>query len=86
MWLNEGSCLRLQSCWLNRIWSYSLLVEGPRDGPPLRILTLVDEHTGDRVAIDAEWRVDSMSVLERLVELFIRQGAPHYLSSDNVLT
>ena len=83
LWLNDGSCLRLRPGWPNHVWSYDFVADRTSDGRPLKMLTVVDEYTRECLAIDVERRADAMSVLERLAALFLEQGAPDYLRSDN---
>ena len=83
LWLNDGSCLRLRSCWRDHVWAYDFVADRTRDGRPLKMLTVVDEYTRECLAIDVERRADSMSVLERLAALFVERGVPDYLRSDN---
>lgn len=47
------------------------------------MLTIIDEHTRECLAIDVARKLKSEDVLERLSDLFIRRGVPKYLRSDN---
>ena len=47
------------------------------------MLTVVDEYSRECLAIVTERRLKSDDVLECLAELFIRNGAPEYIRSDN---
>jgi len=47
------------------------------------MLTIVDEHTHESLAIDVARKLKSEDVLERLSDLFIRRGVPKYIRSDN---
>jgi transposase InsO family protein len=47
------------------------------------MLTIVDEHTRESLAIDVARKLRSEDVLERLSDLFIRRGVPKYIRSDN---
>ena len=53
------------------------------DGRPVKLLTIVDEHTRECVAIDVERRLRSDDVLFRLAELFVGRGVPTHVRSDN---
>ena len=53
------------------------------DGRAVRMLTLIDEYTRECLAIDVARRLTSEDVLERLGDLFLRRGVPHYIRSDN---
>ena len=47
------------------------------------MLTLIDEHTRECLAIDVARKLKSGDVLERLSDLFVRRGVPAYIRSDN---
>jgi len=47
------------------------------------MLTLIDEHTRECLAIDVRRKLKSEDVLERLSELFVCRGVPDYIRSDN---
>lgn len=53
------------------------------DGRPLRLLTMIDEHTRECLSIDVARRLNSEDVLGRLTHLFVLRGVPKYLRSDN---
>ena len=83
LWLNDGSCLRLRPEHRNHVWSYDFVADRTHDGRPLRMLTIVDEHTRECLAIDVARRLGSNDVLERLADLFVQRGTPDYIRSDN---
>ncbi len=47
------------------------------------MLTIVDEYTRECLSIDVDRSLTSISVLERLADLFIERGAPEHIRSDN---
>ena len=53
------------------------------DGRAFRMLTIIDEHTRECLAIDVNRRLNSESVLERLSDLFVRRGVPDHIRSGN---
>ncbi len=59
------------------------MVDRTNDGRSFRMLTLIDEHTRECLAIDVARKLKSEDVLERLSDLFVRRGAPKYIRSDN---
>ena len=83
LWLNDGSCVRLRPAHKDHVWSYDFVADRTSDGRAFRMLTLIDEHTRECLAIDAARRLRSEDVLERLSDLFIRRGVPKYIRSDN---
>lgn len=83
LWFNDGSCVRLRPQHKNHVWSYDFMAARTSDGRPIRILTLIDEHTRECLAIDVARRLGSEDVQDRLTDLFLRRGTPEYLRSDN---
>lgn len=53
------------------------------DGRLFRMLTILDEHTRECLAIDVARKLTSEDVLARLSDLFVRRGVPDYVRSDN---
>ena len=49
----------------------------------MRLLRIVEEHTGESLAIDVARKLNSESVLERLGWLFVHRGIPEHIRSDN---
>ena len=83
LWLADGSCVRLRPTHKDHVWSYDFVLDRTSDGRTFRMLTLIDEHSRECLAIDVARRLTSEDVLERLSDLFVRRGVPTYLRSDN---
>jgi transposase InsO family protein len=83
LWLNDGSCIRLRPEHRNHVWSYDFVMDRTHDGKQIRMLTVMDEHTRECLAIDVERRLNSENVLDRLAQLFVERGTPSYIRSDN---
>ena len=83
IWLNDGSCVRLRPAYKDHVWSYDFVQDRTSDGRAFRMLTLIDEHSRECLAIDVARRLNSENVLERLSDLFVRRGVPDYIRSDN---
>jgi putative transposase len=83
LWLADGSCVRLRPAYKDHVWSYDFVVDRTSDGRAFRMLTLIDEHTRECLAIDVARKLGSEDVLERLSDLFVRRGVPVYIRSDN---
>ncbi len=83
LWLADGSCVRLRPAHKDHVWSYDFVADRTSEGRAFRMLTLIDEHSRECLAIDVARRLTSEDVLERLSDLFVRRGVPAYLRSDN---
>lgn len=83
LYLNDGSCIRLRSCWPNHVWAYDFVFARLMDGTKIRFLTVVDEYTRECLALHVDYRLKSDDVMEVLTGLFIRRGIPNHIRSDN---
>ena len=76
LWLNDGSWVRLRPQHKDHVWSYDFVANRTSDGCSFQMLTLIDEHTRECLAIDVARKLKSEDVLERLSDLFVRRGVP----------
>lgn len=83
LWLNDGSCVRLRPCWPNHVWAYDFVMARTHNGKAFRMLTVIDEFTRRCLAIKVERSLKNEDVMHILADLFIEQGQPDYLRSDN---
>jgi transposase InsO family protein len=83
LWLNDGSCVRLRPTHRNHVWSYDFVATRTHDGRPIKILTIIDEHTRQCLALVVDRRIGSDDVLHCLTDLFVKHGAPEHIRSDN---
>ena len=83
LWLADGSCVRLRPTHRNHVWSYDFVQDRTHDGRVFRMLTVIDEHTRESLAIKVERRLNSQEVLAVLAELFVEHGPPEHIRSDN---
>lgn len=83
LYLNDGSCIRLRSCWKNHVWSYDFVLDRLEDGKRIRMLTVIDEYTRKCLAIRVGSSLKAHHVLDTLSTLFITEGIPGYIRSDN---
>ena len=83
LYLNDGSCIRLRPCWPNHVWSYDFVAERLADGSKIRMLTVIDEYTRKCLALRVARRLKSHDVLDALSDLFIAEGMPDFIRSDN---
>ena len=73
----------MRSAYKDHAWSYDFVADRTSDGRAIRMLTLIDEHTRECLAIDVARSLKREDVLERLSDLFVRRGVPTYIRSDN---
>jgi len=83
LWLNDGSCIRLRPSWPNHVWAYDFVQGRTHDGKTFRMLTVIDEHTRQCLAIAVSRKLNSDAVLHCLAGLFTEHGPPDHIRSDN---
>jgi putative transposase len=83
LWLNDGSCVRLRAEHRDHVWSYDFVADRTADGRAFRMLTVIDEHTRECLAIDVARKLRSDDVLERLAWLMATRSVPEHVRSDN---
>jgi len=83
LWLADGSCIRLRPQRRNHVWAYDFVSETTHDGRRFRILTVIDEYTRERLALRVARRFTAHDVLYTLSELFLENGVPEHIRSDN---
>jgi len=83
LWLNDGSIIRLKPERKGHVWAYDFVACRTEDGRPIRMLTVIDEYTRECMAIKVARRIRSDDVIHALTELFVLNGAPEHIRSDN---
>ncbi len=83
LWLNDGSCIRLKPEHKDHVWSYDFLIARTADGRPFKMLTILDEHTRECLAILIERCITPDHVIDQLFNLFVFRGIPEHIRSDN---
>lgn len=83
LWLNDGSCVRLRPRYRGHVWSYDFVADRTHDGKAFRMLTVIDEHSRECLAIHVQRQIRSDDVLAVLTDLFARHGPPAHIRSDN---
>jgi len=89
LWLNDGSCVRLRPAYVDHgrtqasARSYDFMQDRTHDGRAFRLLTIMDEFSRERLAIDVARQLKADDVLDPLTWLCAQGGAPQYIRSDN---
>ena len=83
LWLNDGSRIRLRPEYPGHVWAYDFVEGRTHDGRRFRILTIIDEVSGECLALIVARQLKHEDVLAALAELFIARGPPAHIRSDN---
>ena len=62
LWLNDGSCIRLQPARRHHVWSYDFVADRTHDGRVLKMLTVIDEYSRECLAIEVQRHLRSDDV------------------------
>jgi transposase InsO family protein len=83
LYVNDGSCIILRPLYKNHVWSYDFIHDRLHSGKKIRMLTVIDEYTRKCLAIRVGFSLKSEDVLDVLSTLFLTEGVPCYIRSDN---
>jgi len=70
----------------NECWSMDFMSDELFDGRRIRVLTLVDNHTRESLAIHVAQRIRGLEVVEVLERVSKEHGKPRTIRVDNVLS
>jgi len=74
---------RLRATKSRQVWSWDFVEDQTDNGSRFRILTLLDEHTRQCLALHAAWSIRAVDAITVLEAAIARYGAPEHLRSDN---
>ncbi|CEF48972.1 unnamed protein product [uncultured bacterium] len=66
-----------------QVWSWDFVADQTEHGSSFRILTLLDEHTRQCLAIHPAWSIRAIDVITVVEAAIARYGMPEHLRSDN---
>ncbi len=70
-------------CFRNDVWSYDFVSDRLHNGKKIRMLTVIDEYTRKCLAIRVGFSLKTDQVLDTLSDLFMTEGVPDRIRSDN---
>lgn len=74
---------RLRATRARQVWSWDFVDDQTENGSRFRILTLLDEHTRQCLAVHAAWSIRAVDAITVIEAAIARYGAPEHLRSDN---
>lgn len=80
---SANSCTRRRAARMNQVWTYDLVLDRTEDGKRLKLLTVVDEHTRECLAIEVARNITAEAVIATLARLVAQRGPPESIRSDN---
>lgn len=78
-----STALRQRATHRNHVWSWDFVYDQTERGSSLRILTLIDEHTRQCLAVHVAWSIRAVDVITVVEAAMERYGMPEHIRSDN---
>jgi len=81
--LGLSTAERQRATHVNHVWSWDFVAEQTENGTRFRVLTLIDEHTRECLAVHVDWSIRAVDVITVVEAAMARYGVPTHLRSDN---
>ncbi len=81
--LGVSTAARQRAEYANAVWSWDFVEDQTENGTRFRVLTLLDEHTRECLAVHADWSIRAVDVITVVEAAMARYGRPEHLRSDN---
>ena len=81
--LGLSTAERQRATQANHIWSWDFVEDQTENGTRFRVLTLIDEHTRECLAVHVDWSIRAVDVITVVEAAMARYGVPTHLRSDN---
>ena len=75
--------MRLRPEHRNNVWKYDFVKDETHDGKVIKMLTLIDEYSRERLAIEVQRQLRSGDVLHAVADAMLKHGTPRYIRPDN---
>lgn len=86
MWLvGESTAQRQQAMHRGHVWSWDFVEDQTKRGTRFRVLTIIDEHTREYLAVHGAWSIRAVEVITVVEAAMERFGMPEHLRSDDGL-
>jgi transposase InsO family protein len=81
--LNASGAERQRALHRNQVWSWDFIEDQTERGQCFRMLTLLDGHTRECLAIHVAWSIRALDVIGVIERAMAPQGVPEHIRSDN---
>ncbi len=81
--LGLSTAERQRASHANHVWSWDFVEDQTENGTRFRVLTLIDEHTRECLAVHVDWSIRAVDVITVVEAAMARYGMPEHLRSDN---
>lgn len=81
--VGQSTAERRRASHRGDVWSWDFVEDQTTGGSRFRVLTLIDEHTRECLAVHAAWSIRAVDVITVVEAAMERHGAPQHIRSDN---
>ena len=81
--LGQSTAVRQQAERPNHVWSWDFVADQTENGSNIRLLTLIDEHTRQWLAVHVAWSIRAVDVITIVEAAMERYSVPEHIRSDN---
>jgi putative transposase len=80
---SENGIVRRRAQGMNDVWAWDFMFDRTINGGSLKWFSIVDEYTRECLALEVGRTMNSVNVIDGLIELAQLRGMPRHLRSDN---
>jgi putative transposase len=80
---SDHACHRMKAVRMNQVWSFDFCQDRTVEGRPLKIFSVIDEHTRRCLVIEVRRHLTGNDVVKILARLIQEHGAPEHIRCDN---
>lgn len=81
--VGDSTVQRQQATHRGHVWSWDFVEDQTERGKRFRVLTLMDEHTRECLAVHVGWSIRAVDVIRVVARAMGCHGVPEHLRSDN---
>lgn len=81
--VGQSTAERQRALHRGHVWSWDFVEDQTERGSRFRVLTLIDEHTRECLAVHVAWSIRAVDVITVVEAAMERYGVPEHLRSDN---
>jgi transposase InsO family protein len=78
-----SEAVRQRAEYRNHVWSWDFVHDQTDHGSRFRILSLIDEHTRECLALIPRWSMGAQDVIRHVATAMKNYGCPEFIRSDN---
>lgn len=80
---SSSGCVLRRAAHKDHVWTWDFIFDRTANGRSIKILSIVDEHTRECLALEVSRKLKATEVIDVLADLFAVRGMPKCIRSDN---